>query len=244
MDRQVKGIWIPIEIWNADGISWNEKILLMEIDSFSSKRKPCFISNEYIGKMFGVSEVTASKYMNRLISLGYVVVEKFDGRTRYVRSTLADNFKADIKETLRQTTQELNATYNKNTYKSSINIEDNSKPKSFPFKNALIEIGVSKEVAEAWMQVRKNKRATNTEIAFKAIKKEINKSGLTPEQAIQVAVENSWSGFKAEWTFNRKANSAPHKESALEHNMRLADEMFGTNYHQQAYGVKEVYDEQ
>ena len=36
MERLIKGIWIPIEIWQDKSLSWNEKILLMEIDSFTS----------------------------------------------------------------------------------------------------------------------------------------------------------------------------------------------------------------
>ena len=37
---------------------------------------------------------------------------------------------------------------------------------------------------------------------------------------------------------------ATHKESVLEHNLKVMDQMFGTNMHEQAYGKKEVYDEQ
>ena len=46
MERIVKGIWFPIEIWEADDLSWSEKILLLEIDSFTSQGKDCFISDE------------------------------------------------------------------------------------------------------------------------------------------------------------------------------------------------------
>ena len=37
---------------------------------------------------------------------------------------------------------------------------------------------------------------------------------------------------------------ATHKESVFEHNLKVMDQMFGTNMHEQAYGKKEVYDEQ
>ena len=46
-ERIVKGIWIPIEIWKNKNLSWNEKLLYLEIDSFTSKDKDCFISDEY-----------------------------------------------------------------------------------------------------------------------------------------------------------------------------------------------------
>ena len=46
MERIVKGIFIPMEIWQATDLSWSEKILLMEIDSFTTNGRDCFFSNE------------------------------------------------------------------------------------------------------------------------------------------------------------------------------------------------------
>lgn len=44
MERQTKGIWIPIEIWEDKNLSWNERILLLEIDSFTTKDKDCLLA--------------------------------------------------------------------------------------------------------------------------------------------------------------------------------------------------------
>lgn len=88
MERQTKGIWIPIEIWEDKNLSWNERILLLEIDSFTTKDKDCFISNEYIANLLNVSETTANKILSSLIKKGYVIKTAFDGRRRYVKSAL------------------------------------------------------------------------------------------------------------------------------------------------------------
>lgn len=87
-ERQVKGIWIPIEIWKDPNLSWNEKILFLEIDSFTTTDKDCFISNEYISELLGVGETTANKILSSLINKGYVIKTRFDGRRRYVKSAL------------------------------------------------------------------------------------------------------------------------------------------------------------
>lgn len=87
-ERQVKGIWIPIEIWKNEDLSWSEKILFLEIDSFTNQDVDCYISNNYIATLLGVSETTANKILSSLISKGYVVKTRFDGRHRYVRSAL------------------------------------------------------------------------------------------------------------------------------------------------------------
>lgn len=88
MERQTKGIWIPIEIWEDKNLSWNERILLLEIDSFTTKDKDCFINNEYIANLLNVSETTANKILSSLIKKGYVIKTAFDGRRRYVKSAL------------------------------------------------------------------------------------------------------------------------------------------------------------
>ena len=84
--------------------------------------------------------------------------------------------------------------------------EDNKRKKDiyisqerFDFLASLRSLGVSKETAEEWLQVRKTKRLTNTRIAFDRIADEISRSGRSAEDCIRTSVENSWGGFKAEW---------------------------------------------
>lgn len=69
----------------------------------------------------------------------------------------------------------------------------------FDFVSALVGIGVSREAAAEWLQVRKTKRATNTKIAFDRIAREIAKSGRSADECIRFSVEHSYSGFEAEW---------------------------------------------
>ena len=121
MDRIVKGIWIPIDIWQDTDLSWNEKILLMEIDSFTSRGRECYISNEYIANLLGVSTRWASQYLSHLVDRNLVKVVRFDGRARYVESNL-NLLQAEWKKTSRQGGRKLPHTYNKET---GINVEDN-----------------------------------------------------------------------------------------------------------------------
>lgn len=88
-ERLVKGIWIPIEIWKNKNLTWNEKILFLEIDSYTSKDKDCYFSNEYIAELLGISVTNASKTISSLIEKGYIIKTKFDGRKRYVKSALS-----------------------------------------------------------------------------------------------------------------------------------------------------------
>lgn len=204
MDRQIKGIFIPIEIWQDNTLTWKEKVLLMEIDSFTSKDLDCYFSNEYIATLLDVRTTTASKIVASLIRKGYIRQTRFDGRKRYlqtcieIQSRVAQKCKADLDESARQTRTEMqhNNISNKQTNK------EGSKSPRFDFRKALLDLGVTPGTADAFMEVRKAKKAVNTEIAFNGLRSQIEKSGLPPEACIIICVEQSWKGFKASWVNN------------------------------------------
>ena len=229
MDRIVKGIWIPIEIWQNRSLSWNEKILLMEIDSFTAKDRECYISNEYIAELLGVSVSWASKCLSHLLELGLVRVVKFDGRKRYVESTI--QFKADLNESSMQDGINVPHTDN-NEY---ININNNSlyKKGSSRFQKPTIE-----EIRQYCLEKGYN---VDAEQFFNFYESKGWVVGKSPMKNWRAAV----------CTWNKREKEVPRrkresrKESAFEHNLKVMDQMFGTNLHQQAYGQKEeVYDEQ
>lgn len=100
----------------------------------------------------------------------------------------------------------------------------------FDFLKSLIALGVQEQTARDWMQVRKEKKASNTETAFRKIEQEIAKSGASAEDCIRMSAECSWAGFKAEWMHNRQQKAgtpAPKQESAYEHNRRLMRQLLG-----------------
>ena len=113
-------------------------------------------------------------------------------------------------------------------YNNDINIsptEINNKGKRFDFKQSLIQIGVSPEVAEDWMHVRKTKRAANTETAYNRILHEIKKSGLSPNECITIAVSRSWQGFQADWVANQQRQRPTGRMSVLDNNRMVAEEL-------------------
>lgn len=87
--RLIKGIWIPIEVWEDTRLTWAEKVLLMEIDSFTKNGIDCFFSDEYAAGFLNVSTRSAANYIAHLVELGLVKKTKFDGRRRYLQSALS-----------------------------------------------------------------------------------------------------------------------------------------------------------
>ncbi len=74
----------------------------------------------------------------------------------------------------------------------------------FDFKKSLIDLGVDQDIAKAWIDVRKKKKATNSKIAFDAIAREISKSKYSANDCIEKAVVKSWSGFESSWMQNSR----------------------------------------
>ena len=215
--RIVKGIWIPIEIWCADDLNWNEKILLMEISSYTNREKDCYMSNEYVAKLLNITERSAGQILSSLMRKGFVEKTRFDGRKRYVRSLIdtgipnrqesPDRVDTNVESDPTPASTDLNKiTYIKKPNISTTDVvsilgkeSSSCRSVSFDFKKGLIDLGITPETADAWIRVRKSKRAVNSKIALEGISREIAKTGRPAEDCARLAVEQSWQGFNAAW---------------------------------------------
>ncbi|EMJ90301.1 helix-turn-helix domain-containing protein [Leptospira meyeri] len=78
-----QGIWIPARIESRKDLSIAEKVILSEIESFTSSGK-CFASNAHFASLLGLRPDTISRMISRLKKRGYVIQTGFDGRRRYL----------------------------------------------------------------------------------------------------------------------------------------------------------------
>lgn len=110
-------------------------------------------------------------------------------------------------EVVAKTTRKLqsNDTINKNDKKEK---NDNNKELKFNFKKSLLDLGVNEEILGDWMEVRKNKKASNTKTAFTKFINQVNLSGLTVNECVKICAERDWKGFEAQWLKNIKINGS------------------------------------
>lgn len=149
-----------------------------------------------------------------------------------IRATKSNERSIPFDETTRNSTVSDSVNVSVSVSDNDILLEKETKdiiivPK-FNFKNSLIDLGIEKEIVEQWLQVRKTKKAVNTEIAFQSIKKEIEKTNLDPNECIKIAVEHSWSGCKAEWINNLKNNNNGTTTDNRTEQQKLADAVNNT----------------
>ena len=215
------------------GLKGNELIVFAVINGFSQNGNGSFHGSlAALQEMCGISSRhTIIDILKSLVDKGLINKTEvtLNGVKNISYSVCAKNAQA-CAENAQGGVQKLHrgCAENAHIYINDINIsptEINNKGKRFDFKNALIEIGVSPEVAEDWMQVRKAAKATNTETAFNRIKHEIEKSGLSANECITIAVSRSWRGFQADWVANVQRQRPQAKMSVLDNNRMVAEEL-------------------
>ena len=208
------------------GLKGNELIVFAVINGFSQNGNGSFHGSlAALQEMCGISSRhTIIDILKSLMDKGLINKTEvtLNGVKNISYSVCAKNAQGGVQKLHRGCAE------NAHIYINDINISpteiNNNKGKRFDFKNSLIEIGVSPEVAEDWMQVRKVAKVTNTETAFNRIKHEIEKSGLSANECITIAVSRSWRGFQADWVTNMRQRPAG-RVSVLDNNIMVAEKL-------------------
>ena len=224
---------IVTEEMRALGLSGNDLMVFALINGFSQDGQGCFYGSlNYICETCGISRRTAIYILNDLVERGFLLKEETiqNGVKRVLYQVNRGSAEiAPVVQKLHRGSAEI-APNNIKDNISPTEIINKEKDVRFDFKKSLLEIGVSPQVAEDWLKVRKEKKAANTETAFKRIQKEIELSGLSADECITIAVERSWQGFKAEWVSNYQRQSPQRPTgrravSVLENNKMVAEEL-------------------
>ena len=214
------------------GLKGNELIVFAVINGFSQNGNRSFHGSlAALQEMCGIaSRQTITDILKSLVDKGFINKTEvtLNGVKNISYSVCPKNGYGVQKMDMGVQKLDRGCPKNGHIYNNDINIspmEINNKGKRFDFKNSLIEIGVSPEVADDWMQVRKAKRASNTETAFRRIKNEIDKSGLSANECITIAVARSWQGFQADWVANQQRSRPTGRVSVLDNNRMVAEEL-------------------
>jgi hypothetical protein len=94
-----------------------------------------------------------------------------------------------------------------NTPKKEKNVKKEKNNNKFNFKKSLLDLGINEQIVSDWLKVRSKKNAANTKTAFDGILREINKTRLSANECIKIAVERNWQGFKSEWVSSGNNNT-------------------------------------
>ena len=88
--------------------------------------------------------------------------------------------------------------------------------------------GITGQIAEDFLTIRKAKRQPLTETAMRLIASDAEKCGMTAAQAVEYAIGNGWGSFRAEWLKNKTFGRSGSR-GGLTHN-QTADVMDRRRY--------------
>ena len=140
-------------------------------------------------------ELTENGYYHKRCEDG---IAEFHGKSAKARASANVRWSNEIK-TSKQIKSKDNANAMQTHSESNANgmLTNNHKPITI-IKNITPE-GVSKEVFNDYLKLRKGLKAPVTDTAIKGLVKEAQKANMSLEQVMVLCCQNGWRGFKAEW---------------------------------------------
>lgn len=189
-----------------DFVKINEEDLAYAEDFFQNEKHfnewLINVFNYYRGKEIKIKTKIVQKYFNNYKKTMDFILNSID------KGKKGQSVKAE-KQAVKQKTLE-------GVFKPSLepSLEPNNKVISnnnkvislFSFKQSLIDYGFNEQLISDWLKVRKAKKASNTETAYKNFIGEIEKRECDINNILEFIVSKSWSGFKWEWYDKEKPN--------------------------------------
>lgn len=129
MEREFRGVFIDKSIWFDTRLNALEKVILVEIDSLDKEETGCYAGNDYIAQFCQCSESKVSKSISKLIELGYIYVESFNGRKRILRSRLSENTRLPSKKCQAEKQKKQGTIIYNNKEKETYNLNNKSNNK-------------------------------------------------------------------------------------------------------------------
>lgn len=84
--RNFRGVWIPAEIWLHKGLTLQEKMMLVEVDSLDNDHG-CFAGNAHFAEFLGLSERQVQRLIKSLKDKGYIsITYKYKPKSKEIES--------------------------------------------------------------------------------------------------------------------------------------------------------------
>ena len=91
--RVFKGVWLCAAIYESQGLSAVEKLLLAEIDALTTDTDACYATNAHFSGRLGITVTRVDHLLGKLTRFGYIIRVSFDGRV--TRRVLAPEYSSN-----------------------------------------------------------------------------------------------------------------------------------------------------
>lgn len=100
---------------------------------------------------------------------------------------------------------------NTDTSNHETSVPKSDKPTRFNFKSELLKLNCDEKLVDAFMAVRKTKKATNSEKALELFVGKVNESGMPLDKVLEICIEKDWKGFDVTWLKNQNQSFGQQK---------------------------------
>ena len=202
------------------------KLVLLKLADNANDDGICFPSYQYIADVCEISKASARTHIDALIQMGFVskkARKNKDGSSSnlYVLH-LEKGMPADSTGMPADSTgmpadsiggMPADSTITSHSSNQSINhitlTGNNARTKKSSDFDLLDEFGVDGDLAADFVKHRKALKAPITKTALSGFQREADKAGIPIRQAVQIAIERGWRGFRADWDW-QGGNFAKH----------------------------------
>ncbi len=134
------------------------------------------------------------------------IPEVWDEVSPEVKAKVSAEGRAEINKTTQNKTKSNLLLKKEAKEEECLNIERFTKKE---FRKELLAHGANAQHVEDWLKVREKKRAAPTKTALNNFLIECKKHNFPIANAVKIAAEQSWSGFKVSWLKNLKTTDKP-----------------------------------
>ena len=98
MNREFKGVWIPKKLYLNKYLTWTDKLIVLEVNSFSNNGLECFVSNEHLAEFTQASLSSVEKSISKLVKQGIIIrtKKKIEGSYQRFLRLANSNFCEDV----------------------------------------------------------------------------------------------------------------------------------------------------
>jgi hypothetical protein len=179
---------------------------------YNIKRGESILSLDSWGKRWAWDKSKVRRFLNTLQKENMIVI-KADTITTQLIVCKYDDYQGFENADEPKKKRKRNTDENQTTPIKEEEEEEEEKEIKFDFKKSLINYGFNENLVTDWLIVRKNKKAANTETAFKNFILELEKRGCDKNEILETIITKSWTGFKWNWMDNIQISQTGNNQS-------------------------------
>lgn len=195
-ERDFKGVWIPKTVWLDIRLNALEKVILTEIDSLDNGERGCYASNKHIADFCQCSETKVSTAVTKLVKLGYLYIQKFDGRQRELKSRLSNFERQSLKESEADFKEVQESNTSSNTPSNTSNKKKERKQSGY---DVILASVTDAELRDLYYEYIKMRKLIKSPLTDRALVMLINKVHTLEPQSVErqkrlleTAIMNNW----------------------------------------------------